>query len=139
MDKVKFAWSILATSVSINPENRAFSLIDLVEEVDLVNPQIKSDEAVVIPCNLLLVTTWLRDIGDNECEFITKTEFVSPKNEVLQTTPETVKIPKGSNRHRHLIKFNSIKIKEPGVYKFITKINGQDTITGSTELRINIK
>lgn len=142
---VKYVWSVLASSSSVDKQTNNLSLYNLLEELSLLKSEVaqKQKEAkgaflpVVFPFQL--VTLWERaETGAIEAQ--AKIQLVDPEGKILTDAIYGFKIEAQQERNRFIANFNAFPFTREGIYEFRTLLKKGDEFiqVGSVSFRVKL-
>jgi len=142
---VKYVWSILASSSSVDKQTNNVSLYNLLEELTLLKSEVaqKQKEAkgaflpVVFPFQL--VTLWERaETGVIDAQ--AKIQLVDPGGKTLTDALYNFKIEAQQERNRFIANFNAFPFTQEGVYEFKTLLKKGDEFVqvGSVGFKVKL-
>ncbi len=153
---IKHIWSILCQRSIIDSQTNNISLLDSLEQVEIVIDQAASkvDPKVdivsapkALPYQYSLVSFWTR--GDEDTKEIIngsiKIQIVDPSGKKIQENNSEVKIPQGLQRIRNVAKYTHIFVTSSGTYRFRVSMKSKGDIDYEPvaeiplEVRLNIK
>lgn len=115
---VNHNWSIIAGNAVVDASTNNLSLFDIIEELTFTLPKknVKPNARINITAVLKIVSLWTRvqEKLNNELSVSIKTEYVSPKGEVLFSNENILAFPPLKERMRSILTVNGIQASGPG-------------------------
>ncbi|MDZ7957061.1 MAG: hypothetical protein RMY34_03995 [Aulosira sp. DedQUE10] len=134
----KFLWAIICGQAILNAETDNFSLIEILQEIEL--PIIDAPNEFFFPIDFDLVVSWERMNQESDLDSFILT-LRSPSDQILLQATHSLKFSEGSISNITVFHFNGIPISSPGYYTFKIAIppeqNEEAQIVGSVSLNIN--
>ncbi|MBP6993841.1 hypothetical protein KBB12_01195 [Candidatus Woesebacteria bacterium] len=117
---VNHNWSIIAGNAVVDATTNNLSIFDIIEEFTFTLPKkiAEQNARINIPAVLKVVSLWTRaqDKLNNELSVSIKTEYISPKGEVLLSNENLLTFPPMKERMRSILTVNGLQASGPGRY-----------------------
>jgi hypothetical protein len=136
---MKHLWSIICRQTLINGETNVISLIDILEEITLSNPDGLPDGKTkyVVPLDFELVSYWMRE-GEEESIKL-HIELVDSEKNIVSASDNKILIDQpDKKRVRTRIKGNKFSFIGLGQYLFKISIKENDKITEVAEIPVDV-
>lgn len=145
-------WAVLCQNAVVDQQTNNLSLHNIVEELTFNKDPLSSTavkhsasfpDKTSVKFNSTLVVYMERkyEIQGNTFNPEMEIKIVDPKNDILGTNILPINFETGKNRLRMLISFESVLVKDPGIYNFV--ISARDSKEGkfkqSTTVSIDVK
>jgi hypothetical protein len=131
---IKFIWSVLCQSSSIDVDSNSVSIFNTVEEIKASFNSPKDDDlrkeiekelekpSLVIPVQLQIVTLLQKTAENTQINGEIEVEFMNPEGKSIFKTSHPLTIPVDKKRLRDRMKINGLTITTGGEYSFKVRI-----------------
>ena len=132
---IKHVWSVLCSKAILDKESNNFSLINVLEQINL-RKEIKLP--AVVPIEFHLVTLWMRESVDKPAKGQARVILKTPSNETLEALTYEIDL-ESSERHRANLTMHGLPISEVGYYYFQVKFRPEGSARWKTAAQLPLK
>lgn len=137
---MKHIWTILCKRAILDRPTGNISLIDIIEELTVKDPQQSSEDEreKIINTNFSLVSYWRKNSSDQE-EINLKIIEEAPNGKTLKSAEKRLSIPKDKDKLRIHFTFEELKVIDSGKYLIkVKRRTNQENYEMISEVPIDI-
>ncbi len=117
-NKIELLWAVLCSGATIDQETKAISIVEVIEQLQVEAKTDHLPSTFFVPRPVKFVSMWYRDTANGKQSLFSKVIFRAPDGDVLKEVEAEMELQAEKYRHRHIISFDGIPLRQSGQYTY---------------------
>lgn len=136
---LRHIWSVLCLKSVIDKDTNNITLVEVLEQLNLVVPPLPPQERNILPVEYEIVSFFTRETDNQPSQGSVRITLQGPSGNALEEPNQFAIDLSVSERMRHRTRMAGVPLVGPGLYNFLVEYNNETDLTWRTATKLPLQ